>query len=51
MLFSKLFYPSLSYWYQPLLFALCCFGNLKVNFAKVQKCKTLSQDKVGSKNN
>ena len=51
MLFSKLFYPSLSYWYQPLLFALWCFGNLKVKFAKVQKCKTLSQDKVGSKNN
>ena len=50
MLFSKLFYPSLSYWYQPLLFALWCFGNLKVKFAKVQKCKTLSQDKVGSKN-
>ena len=39
MLFSKLFYPSLSYWYQPLLFALWCFGNLKVKFAKVQKCE------------
>ena len=24
MLFSKLFYPSLSYWYQPLLFATFC---------------------------
>ena len=50
MLFSKLFYPSLSYWYQPLLFALWCFGNLKVKFAKVQKCKTLGNNiPVGSK--